>query len=75
MFMPFDVVKRKYRPVTGRKLSNSFIERYPVNYGHGIGVFRPFYYLSGRFAVFSSLFHTHAAFAEVHKHLVHGQPV
>ena len=73
--MPFDVVKRKYRPVTGRELSNSFIERYPVNYGHGIRVFRTFYYLSRRFAVLSGLFHAHAAFAEVHEHLVNSQPV
>ena len=51
--MPFDVVKRKYRPITGRELSNSFIQRYPVNYGHGIGVFRAFYYLNRRFTVLS----------------------
>src|ERR1044072_4882880 len=71
--MPFDVVKREYRPVTGRELSNSLIERYPVNYGHGIGIFRPFYYLGRRFAVLSRLLHAHAAFAEVHEHLVHSQ--
>ena len=73
--MPFDVVKREHRPVAGRELSDSFIERYPVHYGHGIRVFGAFYYLSGRLAVLSSLFHAHAAFAEVHEHLVHGQPV
>src|ERR1044072_151427 len=73
--MPFDVVKREHRPVTGRQLSNSLIERYPVNYGHGIGVFRAFYYLSGRFAVLSRLLHAHAALAEVHEHLVHRQAV
>src|SRR6185369_5334210 len=70
-----DVVKRENRPVTRRQLSNSLIERYPVNYGHGIGVFCTFYYLNRRFAVFSGLLHAHAAFAEVHEHLVHGQTV
>src|SRR6185295_12694253 len=73
--MPYDVVKGEHRTVTWRQLSNSLIERYPVNYGHGIGVFRAFYYLNRRFAIFSSLLHTHTAFAEVHEHLVHGQAV
>src|SRR5678815_1600566 len=73
--MPFDIVKRENRPVTRRQLSNSLIERYPVNYGHGIGVFRTFYYLSRRLAVLSGLLHAHAAFAEVHEHLVYSQAV
>src|SRR5215217_4920721 len=73
--MPFDVVKSEHRPVSGRQLSDSFIERYAVNYGHGIGVFRTFYYLNGRFAVLSGLLHAHAAFAEVHEHLVYSQAV
>src|SRR5215216_2840193 len=73
--MPLDVVKRKYRPVSGRQLSDSFIERYTVNHGHGIGVFRPFYYLSRRFSVFSRLLHAHAAFAKMHEHLIDGKPV
>src|ERR1051325_5254458 len=73
--MPFDVLKRKYRPITGRQLSDSLIERYAVNHGHGIGVFRPFHYLGRRFAVFSRLLHTHAAFAKMHEHLIDGEPV
>src|SRR5215212_11929481 len=68
-------MKRKHRPVTGRELSNSLVERYPVNYRHGIGVFRAFDYLNRCFAVFSRLLHAHAAFAEVHEHLVHSQSV
>src|SRR5688500_2558910 len=75
MFMPFNVVKRENRPVTGRQLSDSLVECYPVNYGHGIRVFRTFYYLSRRFPVFSGLLHAHSAFAEMHEHLIHGQPV
>ena len=73
MFVTFDVVKCKYRSITGRELSNGFIQRYPVNYWHGIRVFRAFYYLNRRFAVLSRRFHAHAAFAEVHQHLVDGE--
>ena len=73
--MPFDIVKRKNRPITGRQLSDSLIERYAVNYGHGIGVFSPFHYLRRRFAVFSRLLHAHATFAKMHEHLIDGEPV
>ncbi len=75
MFVTFDVVKRKYRSITGRELSNGFIQRYPVNYRHGIGVFRAFYYLNRRFTVLSCRFHAHTAFAEVHQNLVYRETV
>lgn len=73
--MPFNVVKRKDRPITGRQLSYSFIQCYAVNYGHGIGVFRAFNYLNRRFTVFSGRFKPHSAFAEVHEHLIDREPV
>jgi len=75
MFMPFDVVKRKHRPITGRQLSNSLIERYAINYWHGIGVFRSFNYLNRRFTVFSRALETHSAFTEMHEHLIDCEPV
>ena len=75
VFVPFDVVKGKNRAVTGRQLGNGFIEGNPVNNRHRVGVFRAFDYLNRRFAVLSGLLHPHAAFAEVHQHLIDGQPV
>ena len=73
--MPFDVVKRKDRPITGRQLSDSLIQCYSINYGHGIGVFRAFNYLNRRFTVFSGRFKPHSAFAEVHEDLIDCQAV
>jgi hypothetical protein len=75
MFMSLNVMEGEHRPITGRQLSNSLVQRYPVNYRHGIGVFRAFYYLNWRFPVLSRLFHPHPAFAEMHQHLIDCQPV
>src|SRR5687768_7852777 len=68
-------MKGKHRPVTGRELGNSFVQRDPVNHGHAIRIFRAFYDLNGGFAILGCLLHAHAAFAEVHQHLIYGEPV
>src|SRR5688572_31408893 len=73
--MPLDVVQGKHRPITGRELRDRLIEGDAVDNGHGVGVFCPFYYLGWCFTVFSRLLHTHAAFAEVHEHLIDCEPV
>ena len=75
MFVPFDVVEREHRPVTGRKLSNSLIQRDPVDDGHRIGVFSAFYYLRWCFTILSRLLHAHTAFAKMHEHLIDCEPV
>src|SRR5690242_1710729 len=75
MFVPFDVMKREHRAVTGWQLGNRLVQRDPVDHGHRVGVFRTFYDLDGRFAIFSRLLHTHSAFAEVHQHLIDCEPV
>src|SRR5690349_10877911 len=73
--MPFDVMQREHRSITGRELSDCLVQRDPVDYGHRVRIFRAFDDLDGCFSILGRLLHAHAAFAEVHEHLVDRQPV
>jgi len=50
--MPLDIVKRKYRSISGRQLRYSFIQGDAIYYRHRIGVFGAFYYLDWSLTVF-----------------------
>src|SRR5258708_34796086 len=75
MFVPFDVVKSKYRSVTRRQLHDGLIERNAIDYRHCIRILGPITDLNRRFTVFSRLFHPHTALAKVHQDLIDRQAV
>jgi len=75
VFVSFNIVKGKDRAVSGRQLSNRFIQGYAIHNRHRIRVFGALNYLYRRFAVIRGLLHLDAAFAKVHQDLIDGQPV
>jgi len=75
VFVTLDVVKGKYRAVTGRQLCYRFVQSYAVDYRHSIRVFSAFNDLDRRFTVVCRLFHLDAALAKMHQDLVDGQSV
>jgi len=75
VFVSFNIVKGKDRAVSGRQLSNRFIQGYAIHDRHRIRVFGALNYLYGRFAVIRGLLHLDAAFAKMHQDLIDGQPV
>jgi hypothetical protein len=68
--MTLDIVQCKDCSISGRQLSNSFVQSDAIHNRHRVGIFGTFYYLDWRFAVLSRGLHTHTTFAEVHENLI-----
>src|SRR6266496_709172 len=68
-------MKGKHRPISGRELGNSLVQRNAVDYRHRIRVLSALHYLNWRFTILSRLLHPNSALAEMHEHLIDGETV